>query len=164
MLIPLLVSSVFVGGLMLVCFTRPEAGRRVLGVFYLIMALGVNGSFTFGNPQAYVDYAEQAVVPLYRAVAVAVIGIQPTIFGLLLMAFEISMALLILHRGWAVRMGLLGTILFLVGMAPLGWLQVPWLGLAIAEAYLLRRDFETSVLERMARGLTGSMRNVFGTP
>lgn len=56
-------SSVFVLGVVLLCFLRPNAGRVFLGLFFVVMALGVNGSFTFGNPEAYLDYVEGALVP-----------------------------------------------------------------------------------------------------
>ena len=42
--------------------------------------------------------------------------------------------------------------LFVLWLAPLGWLQVPWLGLLIAQGYLLTRTFErgpTSFLLRI---------------
>ena len=147
MLAPLLISSAFVLAVVLLCFARPNAGRIFLGFFFLAMALGVNGSFTFGNPQAYVDYAEGALLPLYSSLAIRVISISPVAFGILLMAFEITMGLLLLHKQKSVKIGLIGTILFLTGIAPLSWLQVPWLGLIVAEVYLFQREFEQSFLE-----------------
>ena len=54
MLTPILVSSIFVLAVVVLCFAKPNAGRIFLGIFFLVMALGVNGSFTFGNPQAYI--------------------------------------------------------------------------------------------------------------
>lgn len=69
------------------------------------------------------------------------------LFRLLLMSFEIVMGLLILHRQRSVRIGLIGTIIFLIGIAPLSFLQVPWLGLIIGEAYLLTEEFDSSFLD-----------------
>lgn len=144
---PMLVSIVFVLLVVIFCFAKPKAARIFLGFFFLAMALGVNGSFTFGNPQQYVVYAESALIPLYRDIFVAIISLSPFLFGLLLMAFEISMAALLLHKGKFVKLGLLGTMLFLAGMAPLDWLQLPWLGLIVGEIYLFRQDFDRSFLE-----------------
>lgn len=144
---PMLVSCVFVLAVVAFCFIKPNAARIFLGFFYLAMALGVNGSFTFGNPQQYVVYAESALIPLYRDIFVAIISISPFLFGLLLMVFEISMGALLLHKGKFVKLGLLGTMLFLAGMAPLDWLQLPWLGLIVGEIYLFRQDFDRSFLE-----------------
>lgn len=144
----MLVSIVFVLLVVIFCFIKPNAARIFLAFFFLAMALGVNGSFTFGNPQAYLDYANGALIPIYRTITFSLISsISPFVFGLLLMAFEISMAVLLLSKGRAVKLGLLGTMFFLAGMAPLDWLQLPWLGLIIGEIYLFRQDFERSFLD-----------------
>lgn len=71
----------------------------------------------------------------------------PVAFGVLLMLFEIAMGSLLLHKGTAIRVGLIGTMLFLLGIAPLSVLQFPWLGLLLGQAYLLTREFESSLLE-----------------
>lgn len=150
MLGPILVSSVFVLFVVGLCFIKPNAGRIFLGIFFLVMALGVNGSFTFGNPQAYLDYAEGALIPFYRDLAMGVINLfTPVIFGLLLMTFEIVMGLLLLHKGKSVKIGLIGTMLFLVGISPLSLVQIPWLGLVIGELYLLKKEFDTSFWETL---------------
>lgn len=146
---PMIVSTVFVLSVVVLCFWKPEAGRIFLGVFFLVMALGVNGYFTFSNPRSYLDYADGALIPFYRSLAVSVVRINPFLFGLLLMAFEIAMGLLILHKKQSVKLGLFGTMLFLVGIAPLDWVQLPWLGLLAAQAKLLTVDFEHSVLEKL---------------
>ena len=91
MLIPIIVSSVFVLAVIILCLVRPNAGRIFLGLFFLVMAIGVNGSFTFTNPQAYVEYASGALIPLYRDIALTVVELNPVLFGLLLMGFEIAM-------------------------------------------------------------------------
>jgi hypothetical protein len=147
MLIPIIISSVFVLGVAILCTLKPNTGRIFLGFFYLVMAIGVNGYFTFGNPQGYVDYASEALIPMYRSIAVTVVEFNPVLFGILLMAFEIAMGLLLLYKGFAVKIGLLGTILFLVGIAPLSVLQFPWLGLIIAQAYLLTKEFKNTFFD-----------------
>ncbi len=149
MLAPMIVSLMFVAAVVVLSFLKPNAGRIFLAFFFLAMALGVNASFTFGNPQAYIDYASGAMIPLYRTLAVSAVRISPVVFGLLVMAFEISMGILLLSRHGFVKIGLVGTMLFLAGMAPLSWLQVPWLGLIIAEVYLLSKNFDRSLLDML---------------
>ena len=149
MLIPIIVSSVFVLAVIMLCFFKPNAGRIFLGFFFLVMAIGVNGSFTFGNPQGYVEYASGALIPFYRDSALTVVELNPALFGFLLMGYEIAMGLLLLHKQKSVRIGLIGTIVFLIGIAPLSYLQIPWLGLIIGEAYLLTQEFDTSFLGAM---------------
>jgi len=147
MIIPIFVSSVFILAVVILCLTKPNAGRIFLGLFFLVMAIGVNGSFTFTNPQAYVEYASGALIPIYRNIALTIVELNPVLFGLLLMALEIAMGLLLLHKGKSVKIGLIGTIVFLIGIAPLSVIQLPWLGLIIGQAYLLTQDFETTFFE-----------------
>jgi uncharacterized membrane protein YkgB len=146
-LIPIIISCVFVLAVTVLCLTKPNAGRIFLGLFFLVMAIGVNGSFTFTNPQAYVEYASGALIPFYRDIALAVVGLNLVLFGLLLMAFEIAMGLLLLHKRKSVKVGLIGTMAFLVGIAPLSFLQIPWLGLLIGQAYLLTKEFDATFLD-----------------
>jgi hypothetical protein len=147
MLIPIVVSSLFVIGVVALCLVKPNGGRILLGLFFLVMAIGVNGSFTFTNPQAYVEYASGALIPFYRDVALTIVELNPVVFGSLLMAFEIAMGLLLLHKQKSVRIGLIGTMAFLISIAPLSYVQIPWLGLLIGEASLLTREFDTTLLE-----------------
>lgn len=147
MLIPIIISSVFVLAVVILCLVKPNAGRIFLGFFFLLMAIGVNGSFTFANPQAYMEYASGALIPFYRDIALTVVEFNVLLFGSLLILFEIIMGLLLLHKGIYVKIGLVGTMVFLVGIAPLSTMQFPWLGLIIGEVYLLTKDFETSFLE-----------------
>lgn len=147
MLVPFIISSVFVLAVVILCFIKPNAGRIFLGLFFLVMALGVNGSFTFTNPQAYVEYASGALIPLYRDIALKIVQLNPMIFGFLLMTYEILMGLLILHKQKSVRIGLIGMIIFLIGIAPLSSIQIPWLGLIIGLAYLLTKEFDYTFID-----------------
>jgi hypothetical protein len=146
MLVPIIISSVFVLAVIILYLTKPNAGRIFLGFFFLFMAIGVNGSFTFTNPQAYIEYAKGALMPLYRELALSIVGLSLTLFGLLLISFEIIMGLLILHKQKSVKIGLIGTIIFLSVIAPVSLVQIPWLGLIVAEAYLLTKEFDTPFL------------------
>ena len=146
MLMPIIVSSVFILAVIILCLTKPNAGRIFLGLFFLVMAIGVNGYFTFTNPQGYVDYASEALIPFYREIALTVVELNPVLFGLLLMAFEIAMGLLLLHKKNSVKIGLIGTMVFLIGIAPLSFIQLPWLGLLVGQAYLLTKEFDTTLL------------------
>lgn len=144
---PMSVSIFFVIIVVAFCFFKPQAARIFLGFFFLTMALAVNGSFTFGNPQAYLDYANGALIPLYRTLVVNIVSISPFYFGLLVMGFEIAMGILILSKGKTVHYGLIGTMIFLFGMVPLDWLQLPWLGLIVGEMYLVSKTYQHSIID-----------------
>ena len=72
MITPIIISSGFVLAVVLLCFFKPNAGRIFLGFFFLLMAIGVNGPFTFTNPQGFVEYASGALIPFYRDIALTV--------------------------------------------------------------------------------------------
>jgi len=145
----MLISTVFVFAVVILCVKRPNAGRIFLGIFFLVMAIAVNGIVTFTHSQAYVEYADGAMIPLYRDIALAVVKLNPVVFGIFLMIFEIAMGLLLLYKKRSVKIGLIGTMLFLIAIAPLSFLQMPWLGLIIGEAYILPKEFETSFMEML---------------
>lgn len=147
MVTPIILSSAFVLALIILCLAKPNSGRIVLGLFFFVMAIGVNGSFTFRDPQAYAQYADGALFPWYRGLALSVVRVNAVLFGLTLMSFEIAMGLLLLHRRSSVRIGLIGTTALLVGIAPLSYVQLPWLGLMIAEAYLFTKEFDSSLVD-----------------
>jgi hypothetical protein len=146
-LAPIIVSSVFVLAVVILCLIKPNSGRLFLGLLFLVMAIAVNGSFTFRNPQAYAQYADGALFPWYRDLALGVVRVNAVLFGLMLMSFEIAMGLLLLHRRTSVRIGLIGTMVFLIGIAPLSYVQWPWLGLIVAQAHLLTKEFDSSLVD-----------------
>jgi len=153
MLAPIIISSVFVAGVVVLCLTKPNAGRIFLGIFFLLMGLGVNGYFTFGNPQGYIDYANGALIPFYRELALLVVNLNPVVFGILLILYEVIMGVLLLQEGKQVKAGLIGTMAFLIGIAPLSFLQLPWLGLIVGQAYLLTMEFNKSILKDISAKL-----------
>ncbi len=126
------------------CVARPQAGRIAVGLFFLAMALGVNGAILLADPQIYVTFAGQAYIPLYRDVALRVVTPNPALFGLAVMVFELAVATLALQKGRAVTVGLVGMALFQVGIVPLGVEEAPCLLLAAALAYLTTRRFDAS--------------------
>ena len=73
-----------------------------------------------------------------------------------MLILEVTLAGLILSRGRWVKVGILGAILFLVGISPLGFDVMPNLLLAAALVYLLTQDFPpdafTMLRDRRAAG------------
>lgn len=155
---PYVVSAVFVLAVVAFCFLKPNGGRLFLGFFYLAMALGVNGAFVLTSPDSYTGYVAGSYWPFYRDVALWLINLlTPVVFGLLLAAFEIAVAVLLLSRGRNAKIGLCAVIVFIIGIAPISTMQLPWLGFAVAAGYLLRKDYPRSIMEMLA-GRRTSMR------
>jgi len=144
MLGPIVTGVLFSLVMLGISLKNPNLGPIILGMFFLVMAIGVNGTITLSNPQLYVDYGQQALIPLYRELCLTIIALNPKVFGLLLIAYEVTIGLLMLNRGTRVKIGMIGSILFLIAISPISLIQIPWLGLAITPGFLLKKDFETS--------------------
>jgi hypothetical protein len=151
--------GVFVVVLTLAILARPRPMRIVVGVFFVLMAVGVHGSTVLTDPSSYLAFANGALIPLYRDIAVAVVGVNPVAFGLFMLSFELVIAALILWHGRAVRLGLWAGVVFLLGITPLGVEELPNLVLALGLALLATRDFPKSALcevqEALSRRLPG---------
>ena len=142
-------SAVFVVSVVALCIAKPNAGWIFLGLFFLAMALGVNGAFVLTGPQFYVDYLGDSLIPLYRELTMRTVALNPLPYGLLLVTFELAMGLLILGKHKQVKIGLLGTIIFIVVLAPVNPLQFVWLGLVVGQVYLLSREFDVTLLDML---------------
>ncbi len=56
MLMPYIVTAVFVVSVVTLCIAKPNAGRIFLGLFFIAMGLGVNGAFVLTGPQFYREF------------------------------------------------------------------------------------------------------------
>lgn len=128
-----------------------NAARIGFGGFFLAMAT-YNATVTLPNTeQSYRDFAELAwpgfdwlVLHLVRPVGVP--------FTLLLIAFEVAVAALVLSKGRRVRLGLLAALAFMIGLAPFtSWYELANVPLAAWALLLLGRDYDRSLLEMVRR-------------
>jgi hypothetical protein len=141
MLTRVVVWSIFVLAVAVFCLLRPQAARLFVGGFFGGMGLVVHGPLVITNPEGYVGFAEQALLPFYRQIGLFLTEPNPRAFGIVMLILELTLAVLILSRGRWVKVGILGAILFLVGISPLGFDVMPNLLLAAALVYLLTQDF-----------------------
>lgn len=141
----------FVVGL---CLLRPNAGRIFLGIFYLIMATGVNTVLAFTDPKSVVLMGEGSMLEIYRAFFTKVVATAPVLFILAIVLFQLTMGFLILNKHKKVKTGFIGTIIFLILITPFGTIQLPWLGIALIQIYLLRIDFNKSFAEILNASFT----------
>lgn len=137
----------FVLGVVVLSVLKPNAGRIFLGIFYLIMAIGVNAINAFTNPHSTVQMGEESLIPIYRSFFSDVVSAAPALFILIVALFQISFGMMILHKCKNVKLGLLGASIFLVFITPFGVIQLPWLGIAAIQIYLMRKDFDRTFLE-----------------
>jgi hypothetical protein len=146
----LITFAVFSLLVLLLCLVRPGAGRIFLGIFFLVMAIGVNVVLVFISPDLFVGLGtDDALIPLYRWFFENIVAVAPSLFGLLAAAYEVTIALLMLSKGRYVKWGLIGGIIFLLAITPLGVWTLANPILAVAMTYLLTKEYERSLLETL---------------
>lgn len=135
---------------LLLCLVRPGAGRIFMGIFFLVMAIGVKVVLVLVAPNLFVALGtNDAIIPLYRWFFENVVALAPPLFGLLAAAYEITIALMMLSKDKYVKWGLIGGIVFLIGITPLGVWTLANPILALTLAYLLTREYDRSLLEML---------------
>jgi hypothetical protein len=143
--------GVFTVGVAAFCVWRPPAARIFVGFFFAAMGLGIHGAFITTNPRSYVDFAAKAPWAIYRDIGLSLTEPNPLVFGIFMLTIETVTAALILSRGRYVTWGLLGAILFLIGITPLGLEEVPNVILAPGLAFLMTKEFPTDVWTMLRR-------------
>lgn len=134
---------------------RPNAGRIFLGIFFVAMGLGVNLVFLLTDPQYVVAYGQGAWLPAYRTLTNSVVALNPAGFVILLILFEVFMGLCLLSKGTWVKAGLIGTMVFVVALVPLYYSQIAWAVSVVGNAYLLTKNFDTSIVGMIRRRRKG---------
>lgn len=144
-LVPWLIFCIAVSVL---CLIRPNAARILIGVFFIIMALAVNALLRLVAPDQFVRLgADAPLIPFYAWFFEHVVALAPQIIGISAAAGEITVGLLILNRDRRVKLGLIGAILFLIVITPLGIWTLPNPVLAAGLARLLTQEYPQSVLQ-----------------
>lgn len=143
----LVIWAAFCLVLLALCLVRPNAGRIVVGLFFLVMAIGVNVVTVLVDPDSYIGLGAGSFIPLYRWVFTDLVALAPALFVLPVAAFEIAVGLLMLSKGTYVKWGLIGGIAFLLAITPLGVWTLGNPIMAVAMAVLLRNEYNRSLLE-----------------
>ncbi|MFZ5817999.1 MAG: hypothetical protein ACOY93_22330 [Bacillota bacterium] len=132
------VSWVFSVLYMLFCIYRPRPARIFVGLFYIVMGLGVNMTLVFLYPEGFAIIGQGALLPFYRALFEHLVSAAPAAWGLFIAIFEITMGIMILQKGLTARLGLIGYTVFCLAITPLNWMAFPAWCLAIGHIHILR--------------------------
>jgi hypothetical protein len=155
-LIPWLIFCIAVS---LLCLFKPNAARIFVGVFFIIMAVGVNVVLSIVAPEQFVKLGtDTPLIPFYGWFFQNIVALAPQLIGILAAAGETALGLLILSGGRQAKLGLLGAIIFLIVITPLGIWTLPNPVLAVGLARLLTKEHPRNMLHilRSPRGGTAT--------
>jgi hypothetical protein len=145
----LVVCLLFYLGIFALALWKPNAARIFIGIFFLLMAWGVNFTITVIDPPFFVGLGREAYIPLYRTIFTDLIGAAPVLFGVIAVAYETTTGLLILSSGRRTQAGLIMGIIFLMGSSPFGiWTLINPV-LALVFQYLLAKPHQYSLPQQI---------------
>lgn len=134
--------AVFCTAVLMLCLLKPRAARVFVGIFFIIMAIGVNVVLSIAAPDQFVKLGtDTALIPFYAWVFQTFVAPAPQAAGILAATGETAVGLLILSGGRRARLGLLGAIIFLIIITPLGIWTLPNPIFAAGLVLLLRQDY-----------------------
>ena len=123
---------------------RTSVGAAVVGGFYLVMG-GVHLGIVAADPTTYEGFAQRGLFGFVRTGWADVVMANPAVWGLLLMAGEVTLGTLLLLGGRAARLGWVGVITFHALLLLFGWWLWVWaLPALMLLTTLARRDFRHS--------------------
>jgi hypothetical protein len=128
--------------------TWRNAARIAFGGFILAMA-AYNTTVTLPNAVAsYTDIANNLAWPGFDWLLLHLVVPAAVPFTVLLIAFEVGIAVLVLSKGRWVRVGLLAAIAFMIGLATMmSWYELANVPLVAWALALLARDYDHSLLD-----------------
>jgi hypothetical protein len=119
----------------------PAPTRRFLGVFFIVMGLGVNLVYVLLDPAGFVRIGTDApLVGVYAWAFSTLVSLWPIGFGVLLASYEVALGIFMIIGGPRGRWGLIAGTFFLVASTPLSTWTLPNLILAAALAVILLRE------------------------
>lgn len=143
------------------CIWKPLAARIFIGLFFIVMGVGVNWVLSTVAPQLFVGLGANApLLPFYEWIFTNVVARAPQAVGIIAGVGEIVLGVLMLSKGRWAAVGLLGGILFLLLITPLGIWTLPNPIMAFGLAYLLTKRLDRSLPEVVG----GFVRRVKGQP
>jgi hypothetical protein len=148
---PQIVVGIFGSGMVALAIWKPQICRNTMGIFFLLMALGVNLPLLLTNPGLYPLAGSHALIGIYRWFFTAILPIFPEFFISGLIIIEVTIGILILAKNQKAKLGIISGILFCVLIVPVGIEEItaPLIGLALA--LLLRKQYPNSFLDLVFR-------------
>lgn len=118
-LAPILVSNAVAAGMILLAIKWPRVARGL--VVFVFLAAGAFNTYTaLTQPESYLNYANWAVLDVYRNFISGPFAANTQLFVLVIAAGQLAVAALLTRSGRVFNLGIAGGIVFFVAIAPLG--------------------------------------------
>jgi hypothetical protein len=116
--IPYIVNHCLTFALIFICYKWPKIGKMAWGIIFILA--GIFNIYTgILNPQAYVDYGQHAV-RLYQKFIYGLFSSYTSLIVDLIASGQIIVGMFLLMKRTLFLLGIVGGIIFLLAIAPLG--------------------------------------------
>ena len=119
-LIPYIISNVVSVLLIFICYKWPKIGKIVWGLFFF--SAGIFNIYTaIRTPHVYAEvYGQTAIFSFYKNFIYGIFNELATLFVTLIGSGQIVVAILLFMRKSLFNLGILGGMIFLIAISPLG--------------------------------------------
>lgn len=135
---------------------KANIGRFLFAAMYLLAAV-FNMYLALNTPEVYRGVADTALIPLYRQFMELLTPALLQAVEILFATYQIIIAFLIVDKGIYAKLGLLGGIIFHLGILPWGWWSLPNLLFIVPLIVLTHRDYELSIWEAYHKKYTACL-------
>jgi len=116
--IPYIVTYCLTFALIFICYKWPKIGKVAWGIIFILA--GIFNIYTgISNPQAYVDYGQHAV-GLYQKFIYGLFSAYTSLIVSLIASGQILVGIFLLMKRKLFLLGIVGGIIFLIAISPLG--------------------------------------------
>jgi hypothetical protein len=116
--LPYAITHAFSFALIFICYKWPKIGKVVWGIIFILAGI-FNMYLGNSNPQKYVEYGQHAV-GLYQKFIYGPFGSYASLFVSLIALGQILVGIFLLMKRTLFLLGILGGIIFLIAISPLG--------------------------------------------
>lgn len=147
-MIGLIISGlIFSTSIIVLSISKPEGCRIFLGISFLLLGLVVNLSLVFTQPFFVYEFGMVAWLPLFRSLTESFIGLNPILFGVFFIVFEVLVGLALLSKKNWVYAGIFLASLFILILTPLYYSQIAWSLSLFGVLPLLRKKYDNNVVD-----------------
>ncbi len=144
---PLMPGLVFSAVIIILSIYKPEECRILLGFFFIFLGLGVNLTSFLSQPYFVYENGMEAWLPLFRVLTESIIGLNPVLFGVFLIIFEVLIGLALLGSKTWVSLGIYLAAFFILILIPVYYSQMAWAVSVIGVLLLLRKKYEVNFVD-----------------
>lgn len=116
---PFTVTNILAIATAIMAMRWPTLARILLGTIFIGAAF-VNTYTALANPQVYITYGELTPSEVYRSIILGPFSQHPQRYVLIIAACQLFIGAATWYKGQIMRVGMIGAILFLLAIAPLG--------------------------------------------